>query len=156
VFIGSLDRQTDQWIPSEYFDVPRALADEDNSISTDLAITADDPRWRKQFDAEVENRPQPWLSVRVDGRWFIDWLACQRAPRAEPDPKSAKPSAQSRTEAIAERLRQGEQPGVTVMWARFCDRVRDDCGGWDDRKARRPKRGFGDKSIKRAVARQRP
>ena len=78
IFVGSCDRQVDQSIPPHYFDIPRNLGHEDNSISTDMAVCADDPRWQKQFDAEVGNKPPPWLNVRLaDTRWFIDWLASQ-------------------------------------------------------------------------------
>jgi hypothetical protein len=53
--------------------------------------------------------------------------------------------------AIARRLRHGERPGDTVLWKEFCVSVRDECDGWADAKRKRPKRGFGDKSIQRLV-----
>jgi hypothetical protein len=44
-----------------------------------------------------------------------------------------------------------EQPGRTIQWNAFCDKVRDNCDGWKDRKNCVSKRGFGDKTIKRVV-----
>jgi hypothetical protein len=63
-----------------------------------------------------------------------------------PQPKSLRLAA-----AITRRLAEGDRPGVTVQWKQFCDRVRDDLGGWADRKNGRPKRGYSQKSIQRAV-----
>jgi hypothetical protein len=48
-------------------------------------------------------------------------------------------------------LRKTEQPGRTIQWNRFCDKVRDNCDGWKDCKNRVSKRGFGDRTIKRFV-----
>src|SRR5258708_11546455 len=42
--------------------------------------------------------------------------------------------------AIEKRLSAGEKPAVTVRWVKFCDAVRDDCDGWEDRREREPKR----------------
>jgi hypothetical protein len=53
-------------------------------------------------------------------------------------------------EAIS-HLMKTHQPGRTVPWDAFCDTIRDNCDGWRDRKDRKPKRGFGDKTIKRFV-----
>ncbi|KRQ14253.1 hypothetical protein [Bradyrhizobium manausense] len=77
VLIGSLDRTTDQAIPPHYFDVPRNLGFEDNSIATDQTIVASDARWQRQFDAEWREKPKPWVNVRVDFRWLVEWLAQQ-------------------------------------------------------------------------------
>lgn len=77
VFVGSQDCHSDQSIPPHYFDVPRNLGFENNSISADLAVLVDDRRWQKQFDAERENRPSPWLNVRVDRKWLVGWLTKQ-------------------------------------------------------------------------------
>jgi hypothetical protein len=74
VFIGSYDRQIDQWIQPHYFDIPRNLGHEDNSISTDPTVCVDDPRWQMQYDSERENKPMHWLNVRVDGKWFFSRL----------------------------------------------------------------------------------
>jgi hypothetical protein len=57
--------------------------------------------------------------------------------------------------AIRKRLDEGEQPGLTVPWEQFCDAVLDDTNGWVDRKQRRAKRSYGDKTIKRIVKEQR-
>ena len=77
VLVGSIDHHGDQSIPPNYFDVPRNLGFEDNTIATDLASIVDDPRWQKQFDAERENKPAPWVNVRVDFKWFMGWLTSQ-------------------------------------------------------------------------------
>jgi hypothetical protein len=61
----------------------------------------------------------------------------------------------ARDAAISNRLTRGEQPGSTVPWKQFCDSVRDDCDGWADRKQKRPKRGFGDRTIKRVAGTRR-
>jgi hypothetical protein len=71
VFIGSRDRLSDQLIPQEYFDIPRTLDSEDNSVRADMERVRD-----AQFDAEMAN-PQKWLNVRVDGAWVADWLKSQ-------------------------------------------------------------------------------
>jgi hypothetical protein len=52
---------------------------------------------------------------------------------------------------IKHRLTAGDKPGTTIQWKEFCDLVRDGCDGWVGLQKRRPKRGFGDKSIKRIV-----
>jgi hypothetical protein len=71
VFIGSRDRLSDQLIPQEYFDIPRTLDSEDNSVRADMERVRD-----AQFDAEMAN-PKKWLNVRVDGAWVADWLKSQ-------------------------------------------------------------------------------
>jgi hypothetical protein len=56
-----------------------------------------------------------------------------------------------RDTAIRKRLENGERPGSIVTWDRFCDAIRDDCEGWKgDPKRREPKRGYSDRTIKRA------
>jgi hypothetical protein len=91
VLIGSYDRNNDQLIPPHYFDVRRNLGYEDNSIATDLATLVDDPNWQKQFDVERETKPMPWLNVRVDSKWFLNWLAPQLAERAPPESEYVEP-----------------------------------------------------------------
>jgi hypothetical protein len=54
-------------------------------------------------------------------------------------------------EVIRKHLQNGNAPGSTIRWKSFCDKVRDDCDGWADKKERRSKRGYSDKSIQRAV-----
>jgi hypothetical protein len=54
--------------------------------------------------------------------------------------------------AIALRLKKGAQPGQDQSWKAFCDAVRDDTNGWTQGADRRPKRGFSDKAIQRAVS----
>ena len=53
---------------------------------------------------------------------------------------------------IALRLKKGAQPGQDQSWKTFCDAVRDDTDGWTQGPRRRPKRGFSDKTIQRAVS----
>jgi hypothetical protein len=77
VLIGSHDHHSDQPIPPHYFDVPRNLGSEDNSIRTDAYIVAMDARWQKQFDAEWQRKPTPWFNVRVDRKWLVGWLTSQ-------------------------------------------------------------------------------
>jgi hypothetical protein len=50
---------------------------------------------------------------------------------------------------IKKRLANGERPGSTVTWDRFCDSIRDDCDAWKNRDKRTIKRGFSDRQIKR-------
>jgi hypothetical protein len=71
VLVGSLDHQIDQSIEPHYFDLPRALGGEINSIDTDLAECAENPRWHAQFDAYTS---KPWFNVRVDAAWLVGWL----------------------------------------------------------------------------------
>src|SRR5262249_5784923 len=54
--------------------------------------------------------------------------------------------------AIALRLKKEAQPGQDQSWKTFCDAVRDDTDGWTQGPRRRPKRGFSDKTIQRAVS----
>jgi hypothetical protein len=53
--------------------------------------------------------------------------------------------------AISRRLEAKEHPGMTVPWALFCHSVRCDCDGFVDPGKRKPKRGYGDKTIQRIV-----
>jgi hypothetical protein len=57
--------------------------------------------------------------------------------------------------AISRRLEANEQPGITVPWVLFCHSVRCDCDGYvDPEKKGKPKRNYGDKTIKRIVKRR--
>lgn len=56
-----------------------------------------------------------------------------------------------RDAAIAELLENGEWPPETMPWPTFCVAVRDRAGGWICKRHGKFKRGFGDRSIKRAV-----
>ena len=67
--------------------------------------------------------------------------------------KSSYPQRNALKVAIARRISDGEVPGDTIGWDRFCGDIRDDCNGWVKTGGKRkPARGFGDKTIKRAVA----
>jgi hypothetical protein len=55
----------------------------------------------------------------------------------------------SRDDEIRRKLRAGELPGDKTTWKQFGNEVRDRCRGW--KKKGVPARGFGDKSIQRAV-----
>jgi hypothetical protein len=66
---------------------------------------------------------------------------------------SAAPQRSALKEAITRRVNAGEVPGDTITWARFCDLIRKDCNGYVRTGGKpQPSRGFGDKTIKRAVA----
>jgi hypothetical protein len=73
VFIGSRDLENDQPIEARYFDVPRTLGHEDNSIETDFAKCVDDPKCQHQFDGQI-GKSQPWRNVRVNADFFLAWI----------------------------------------------------------------------------------
>jgi hypothetical protein len=75
-------------------------------------------------------RLQLWSVPADDLRhWLSEW-----------SPKSIE-------DAITQLLRKGEKPGK-----RFYDHVRDYCGGWEmEGERRKIKRGYGDKTIERAL-----
>jgi hypothetical protein len=58
-------------IPADYFDMPRKLGHDDNTIDTDLDAVS----FPSDFIAAREKRHLGWFSVRVNGREFIDWLS---------------------------------------------------------------------------------
>jgi hypothetical protein len=62
--------------------------------------------------------------------------------------------ATSKEAAVAELLDGGAQPGKTMPWITFYDTVRDRADGWASERDKRPKRGFGDRSIERLARRQ--
>jgi hypothetical protein len=73
----------------------------------------------------------------------------RRAYEAEFGADIARPT---RDREIRRRLTAGEHPGKNIEWKPFCDGVRNRCDGWiSTAKAKKPARGFSDKSIKRAV-----
>jgi hypothetical protein len=48
-------------------------------------------------------------------------------------------------------MRTGLVPGRTMAWTQFYDRVRDEAGGWLDKKQRRAAFGFNERTIRRYV-----
>ncbi len=74
----------------------------------------------------------------------------ERDPELNPEDNESALSA-----AIKKRLSAGEEPGVTEQWIHFCDAVRDAANGWVNRKERKLKRGYGDKTIKETAKRGR-
>jgi hypothetical protein len=63
-------------------------------------------------------------------------------------------SAQGRDAAIEARFGNGEIPGSTVQWARFCHDIRTDCDAFiGDPKKQKFKRGFSDGQITRVARR---
>jgi hypothetical protein len=87
-----------------------------------------------------------YWSIHVKGR-----------PTSEQQPEPEEPAEQTnrvvltRDEAIRRMLKVGVIPGKTIPWDLFCKRVCGDSDGWSDQKRREPKRGWGHKSIQRAV-----
>jgi hypothetical protein len=60
-------------------------------------------------------------------------------------------AASTLASAIKNKLGQGLIPGNTITWALFCADVRDDADGWINKRDGKPKRGFGDRTIRRIV-----
>jgi hypothetical protein len=141
-------------------------------------LSRDEEHWRRGFDNHLMD---DWrspalftnLEVRRSGialRWPFTSPPVVSA-RAIPKPRPSllhqtfgeknTPEAPSSElnpeweEVVAELLRAGKQPGGTVTWDQFCAEVRDKCGGWTDRRKGRARRGFGGKTIRRIVAKQR-
>lgn len=62
--------------------------------------------------------------------------------------------ASSLNDEIDRLLQEGKLPGRNIPWKTVHDELRDRTGGWADRDASLPLRGFGDKSIQRRVKRR--
>jgi hypothetical protein len=59
---------------------------------------------------------------------------------------------QARNRMIAQKLEEGINPPRNIPWKKFCNDIRDGCGGWVITGGKRvPARGFSDKQIQRAV-----
>ena len=73
--------------------------------------------------------------------------------KEEPNLKDAQdqPLKDRRLQAVRQAIDGGMIPPSTTSWPDFCDYIRDVADGWIDRKARKPKRGFGERHIKRDV-----
>ena len=56
--------------------------------------------------------------------------------------------------AVRIRLDNGDRPGDTVTWDKFCYDIRTDCDAFTDPKKEKFKRGFSDDTIQRAVQRE--
>jgi hypothetical protein len=120
-------------------------------------LKREDRKWLLRHAAIAERQNQV--------RWWdkAPWSALKGVWSSEPKYwqwfDSAKMVAGARTDLkidvkLAEaimHLMKAHQPGRNMPWDVFCDTVRDNCDGWTDRKNRKPKRGFGDKTIKRFV-----
>jgi hypothetical protein len=80
-----------------------------------------------------------WHGLRAQKVEDIDgWLNQQALPR-----KGSK-------EAVIHRLlAEGLRPGTNIRWTLFCNRVRDECGGWGAK--RRPAWGFDSRTIQNYV-----
>ena len=72
--IGTSVRGGDGWEPIEraYFDVPRFLGDDENSIITDMSRLSDEA-----FLIAQQALHTTWFNVRVEARQFASWLAEQ-------------------------------------------------------------------------------
>jgi hypothetical protein len=95
-----------------------------------------------------------WTSfARYVGDHATLWLSAVRPRDAFGlTPSSKKERRADFHKAIALRLKKGAQPGQDQPWKTFCDAIRDDTDGWTQGADRRPKRGFSDKAIQRAVS----
>jgi hypothetical protein len=78
--------------------------------------------------------------------WGIDQRPEQSA--------AAQDFASSLNNEIDRLLQEGKLPGRNVPWKTVYDELRDRTGGWADKDAGLPLRGFGDKSIQRRVKRR--
>ncbi len=67
---------------------------------------------------------------------------------------AAQDFAASLNDEIDRLLQDGKLPGRNVPWKTVYDELRDRSGGWADREAGLPLRGFGDRSIQRRVKRR--
>jgi hypothetical protein len=105
VLVGSLDHQIDQTIEPYYFDLPRTLGAENNSVETDLAECAEDPRWHAQFDAHTS---KPWFNVRVDVAWLVGWLFPEPAEMA---PEKHFQVKRQQVRKLIKKLFNGRIPG---------------------------------------------
>ena len=66
---------------------------------------------------------------------------------------SKAPLVGQRDFVIAKLLRNGAVPARSVTWKEFCDKVRNECNGWQGKGAKRmPAWGFDHKTIQRQVA----
>jgi hypothetical protein len=67
-----------------------------------------------------------WIKRKSCVAWFARHkLNLPPALAFGASPKLATPLEK----VISKRMAGGDQPGVTVPWARFCERIRDDCDG---------------------------
>ena len=58
-----------------------------------------------------------------------------------------QPLKERRLQAVRQAIAGGMVPPSTTSWPDFCDHIRDVADGWIDRKAGKPKRGFGERHI---------
>ena len=125
------------------------------------------PTWLSRFEQREPTQDERRESTPAYARPSL--LPSPEPTKREllPSPARFEPQQQPETKretlrhlletAIAKQLSAGKLPGTggTESWDPFCDSVRDDCDGWKDRRKRKPKRGYGDRTIKRLVAIQR-
>jgi hypothetical protein len=88
----------------------------------------------------------------LDREWK---LVCRRRENISATNPPSRTTSGSLQEAIARRLNKRENPGSSVPWKDFCNSIRDECGGWIDKKQDHKKRGYSDKVISRVVKRLR-
>jgi hypothetical protein len=122
-----------------------------------LKLSQHDCNYLHQLSAQAEGQNEirwwtkpPWSSslrrLYVNDADFWSWFD-DAVGASDPKVQKLDPKLLS---AIRDQMKK-EQPGRTIQWDGFCDVIRDNCDGWKDHKTRAPKRGFGDRTIKRAV-----
>ena len=165
VFAAIRDGQLDFGFPDEFkseygslkhrIPLPRPWAPEDHVTEIETLCTS--------ALSAIENGDAfpPWGQLWVR-RMLVSAAAFDRAlfparfePHEQSPPRAVANSTRDNKSALAaaikKRLSAGENPAATVPWDQFCDAVRDDTNGWVDRKQRKFKWGYGDKTIKRIV-----
>jgi hypothetical protein len=109
---------------------------------------------RRAAEAELQDEVRWWTKptwawlkrLHVNDSDFWSWLDDELGT-SDPNAEKLDPKLSN----AVRNLLKTEQPTRTMSWNAFCDKVRDNCDGWKDRKNCASKRGFGDKTIKRFV-----
>ena len=124
-----------------------------------LKLSGEEREWLLCLATKAEQQTEirfwtkpPWSALRsvlVNEPKFWNWV--NHALRTAEQNNAVVVAAPSICIVVVQLLKEGKQPGSTILWKAFCDDVRDRCEGWKDRKHRVPKRGFGEKTIKRIV-----
>jgi hypothetical protein len=153
--VGDVRRGGDRsdQIPAAYFDTPRNLGRDDNSIETDLDLVS----WSGFLSAR-EKEHVSWFNVRANGSEFIDWLAgtpteapvSREVALAEPRRKRSRPARGLAIRALEARFGEalpddGQLPNKTL-----CDAVRE----WVSNQPPEDRRKLSDDTILRAAGRR--
>jgi hypothetical protein len=96
-FIGNPDQRGDRSepIPQAYFDMPRCLGDEDDTLITDLDKVIK-VKVMGDFIAARDGNHHSWFNVRVETKPFLNWLRIAigtsiKADNVSPTSKAAPP-----------------------------------------------------------------